>query len=164
MALNRDNFFWVLKAIQGPFRRIIFVGHGFSGGIAFSGRGYTHYEKLEKEDLQIPERRPLIERSIRPKLLPNTTIDLYACSVARNERIGKEFMKAMANVFYCRVRAFDEPLAWCTSHNGKKITSRGQIAPYSAARGLEGTILTCKEEIWKDVGNLEPNVIVDPEH
>lgn len=159
-AKKPSEFFGPLEVVSGPFRRIAFIGHGYHGWLGLSGYGYRTDITLEKQDLD--KRKENIDKKIKPKLLDNTTIDIYACSVA----VKKEFMKAIANAFGCRVRGFDEAVAWCVSHDGTKITSRGRIASYTESskfRSSDRIIPNCKDKVWKNIRQLIPPVTVNPE-
>jgi hypothetical protein len=152
-ASRISEFFGALERAQGPLSRIAFVGHGYRDEIRFAGGAVNEGKTLGSQDLE--EYKENIVEKIKPKILKNTTIDLYTCGSAQQTNL----MQAMANAFGCRVRGFRERLAWCVCWDATetRLTRSGLIAPASTARSNS----TCREDYWKRADELEPPVIVD---
>lgn len=156
-ASNADEFFGALQNVRGKISRIVFIGHGFPGGLGLSGEPLNFFGKtLESTD--IDHWQADINESIKPKLMENAKIDLVACNLA----IDKAFMSDLANALGICVRAFSEAVVWCTTFDKdkKKITGRGRIGPKSAVKGK-----SCSDKAWsKGVNNFVPPEEVCPKN
>jgi hypothetical protein len=168
-ASNAKQFFGALADVEGNISRIVYIGHGGSGGLVLSGDTFGFPdETLEKGDFGGFQN--LIDAKIRPKLLDGAVLDLVACSVA----VDLDFMKDMATSLGVVVRGFDDEIAWCLKPEGVKkgegspdysqaeIRSRGRIARLGDVKEWEAN--NPKKEkpdctnskVWhKGVGNLE---------
>lgn len=139
-ASNADEFFSGLRGVKGKISRIVYIGHGFRGGLGLSGDQLDFFgETLESTD--IDRWQADINTSIKPKLMKDARIDLVACNLA----LDKAFMQKLADALGICVRAFSEPVLWCTAYDKSKneITSRGLIGPKSAVQGK-----SCSDKAW----------------
>jgi len=131
-ASNADEFFGALQSVKGNISRIVFIGHGSPGHLGLSGDPLNFFgETLDSNDIE--RWRGDINTSIKPKLLKNAKLDLVACNLA----VSGDFMAKLSKALGVCVRAFNEPVLWCTTYNKEQqtIISRGRIGAKSIVVG-----------------------------
>lgn len=155
-ASKADEFFGALQSVNGKISRVVYIGHGFSSGLGLSGSPLDFFgETLESTDIE--RWQADINTSIKPKFTKGAKMDLVACNLAADE----SFISNLANALGICIRAFSEPVQWCTTYNKgqNKITSRGRIGPKSATKGK-----SCSDKAWsKGVNKFVPPKEVCPE-
>jgi len=152
-ASDSSEFIGALQGESGFIERVVFVGHGFTDAIAFSGDTSGNSTAfLEAQEL--PKWQSNID-IIRSKLTANAKIDLFAC----NTGVSSSFLQAMANAFCACVRGYEGFTQWCLHWNkSNQITQRGRWAPPKTVPDPDD----CEGSGWVRGFNTAPPIEVCP--